>query len=577
MLRDFRHSLRALLRAPGFAAVAVLTIAIGIGANTAVFSVVNSVLLKPLPYPHAEQLIALWHKAPGAGGLASVSGDLRPSASMYVTYSEQNHSFQSIGIWSAGTVSVTGIAEPEQVPGVFVSDGVLEALDMPPAAGRWLTPADQKPGAPATILLGYGYWQRRFAGDPSAIGRKIMVNSRPREIVGVMPRGFRIVNADADLIAPLAIDRSKLILPGFGFQAVARLKPGITIAAANADIARLIPIWMDSWPTLPGINPHVYDNWRISPAIRPLKQDVVGSIGNILWVVMGTIGIVMLIACVNVANLLLVRAEARQQELAVRAALGAGWGRIVRELLVESVTLGFIGGVLGIAIAQQGLRLLIAAGPANLPRLQEISLDARALAFTAALALLSGFLFGLIPALRYAGPRAPLAIHGGARAGVTRERRRTRNLLVVAQVALAMVLLVSSGLMIRTFQALRQVQPGFVQPEQIQLVRITIPQSLVPDAERTLRTENDIVDKLAAIPGVQSVAFETQVPMENIPPNWDVMVPEGRSFTSTEIPPIRYFQGASPGIFHTMGSRMIAGREYNWTDLYGRRPVVIVS
>jgi hypothetical protein len=227
------------------------------------------------------------------------------------------------------------------------------------------------------------------------IGRGIRVESRGREIIGVMPRGFMIANAESDLILPIALNRSQLSLPGFQFIGLGRLKPGVTIASANADITRLLPVWMESWPF--GGNPHIYEAWKITPALRPLKQEVVGSVGNVLWVVMGTIGIVMLIACANVTNLLLVRAEARQQELAVRAALGAGWGRIVKELLVESLLLGLMGGVLGVGVAYAGLRLLAAIGPANLPRLNEISLDPRAFLFTVLLSLLSGLLF-IVPA-----------------------------------------------------------------------------------------------------------------------------------------------------------------------------------
>jgi predicted permease len=578
LARDLRYGMRALRRSPMFAAVALLTLAIGIGANTAVFSVVNSVLLKPLPYPKAEELVAVWHSAPGAPGLATVSGDLRLSPSMYFTYADENRTFQEIGLWFAASTTVTGLAEPEQVRSLLVTDGTLQALGVQPMLGRWLSQADQTPGAPQAVMLGYGYWQRRFGGDRSVIGRGITVDSRPREIVGVMPEGFQIVNADPELIVPLAYDRSRLVLPGFGFQGVARLKPGVTIAQASADVARMVPIWMSSWPAAGGGNPRTYERWRIAPALRSLKQDVLGNVGNALWLLMGTIGIVMLIACANVANLLLVRAEARQQELAVRAALGAGWGRIVRELLLESVLLGMMGGVLGLGLAHGGLRLLVAMGPSTLPRLGEISIDPRALGFTLAISLLSGLVFGLIPALKYAGPRITMSLRSGGRTSShSRERHRTRNILVVAQVALALVLLVSSGLMIRTFQALRAVEPGFTRAEQLQTVRIAIPASVVPEPERVARIQNDVVDKLAAIPGVTSVGFASALPMEGIVPNWDAIRAEGKTYPDGEVPAFRLFKSVSPGLFHAAGTRLIAGREYTWTDLDGRRPVVMVS
>src|SRR3984885_711990 len=415
ILFDIRYALRSLRHSPVFTAVALLTIAIGIAANAAVFSVVNSVLLKPLNYPNAEELVALHQAAPGAEGLADFENGLLLSASMYVTYAEHNQTFQSLGVWIAGTANVTGMAEPEQVRTVSVSDGVLQTLGVPPAVGRWFSEADQVPNGPRRVILSYGYWQRRFGGDRTVIGRNITVDSQSREIVGVMPQGFRFVDADFDLTTPLAFNRGKVILAGFGFHGIARLKPGATIAQANADLSRMLPIWMDSWSNGPGSNPHIYEGWRITPMIRPLKLQVIGNVGELLWVVMGTIGVVMLIACANVTNLLLVRFEARQQELAVRTALGAGRARIVRGLLVESVMLGIMGGVVGVGLAYAGVRLLIAIGPSNLPRLNEVAIDARALAFTLGLSGLSGLLFGLIPALKYSGTRTSSALVSGGR------------------------------------------------------------------------------------------------------------------------------------------------------------------
>jgi predicted permease len=577
LARDLRHSVRLLRKQPMFSAAALLTLAIGIGANTAVFSVVNSVLLKPLPYPNAEELASLRQTAPGAAGLASFASGLRLSPSMYFTYAGHNRAFRSLGIGISGTANVTGLAEPEQVRTFLVSDGVLQTLGVSPIVGRWLSRADQDPHGPESIMLSYGYWQHHFAGSRTAIGRTLIVDARPRQIVGVMPPGFRIMTSDPDLIVPFAFDRSKLILAGFGYQGIARLKPGVTIAQANADIARMLPIWMDSWSNGPHTNSRFYETWRITPAIRPLKQEVIGNVANVLWVVMATIGIVMLIACANVANLLLVRAEGRQQELAVRAALGASRARIVRELLVESVLLGLLGGALGVALAYGGLRLLAAIGPANLPRLNEISLDARALAFTLALSLLSGLLFGSIPALKYAGPRIALALRSAGRtASVSRERHRSRNLLVIAQVAMGVVLLIGAGLMIRTFDALRKVEPGFADAKHLETIRISIPPSLVVEPQRVTRIQNEIADKLAAIPGVTSVGFASALPMEGVQPNWNMIFAEGHNYKG-EIPPLRLFKNVSPGFFHAVGTKLIAGHELTWTDVYQQRRQALVS
>jgi len=578
-VQDFRYGLRALRHNPVFTTVALLTIAIGIAANAAVFTVVNSVLLRPLNYPKADELVAVHQIAPGAEGLADFEDGLLLSPSMYFTYAEHNRTFQSLGVWTAGTANITGLAEPEQVRTIAVSDGVLQALSVPPAVGRWLLQTDQVPRGPERVMLSYGYWQRRFGGSPVVVGRNVIIDSRPREIVGVMPKGFRFIDADFDVIVPLAFDRARVILAGFGYHGIARLKPGATNAEANADLARLLPVWMDSWSNGPGQNSHIYEQWRITPMIRPLKQEVIGNVGELLWVVMGTIGLVMLIACANVTNLLLVRVEARQQELAVRTALGAGWMRIVRGLLVESVMLGLMGGVAGVGLAYAGVRLLVAIGPSNLPRLSEITIDARTLAFGFALSLLSGLLFGLIPAVKYARPRAGSALQSvGRTISASRERHRARNLLVVGQVAMALVLLMSAGLMIRTFAALRKVDPGFADPQHLQVLRISIPGSLIPEPERVTRTQNAILDKLAAIRDVKSAGFVSEMPMEGFGSNWDEIYVEDKIFSADNvIPPLRLYKYISPGFLQTAGTRLVAGREMTWSEVYGLRPVVMVS
>jgi predicted permease len=577
ILADLKFAFRRLGKSPGFAATVLLTLAIGIGANTTVFSVVNGVLLKPLPYPDSEQLVSLWLNAPGAGGLANFSSGLQLSASMYFTFSEQNRSFQSMGIWTPSNASVTGVGEPEQVRTEMISDGLLQTLDVPPAVGRWFAQADQDPHGGKTIMLSYGYWLRRFGGDRSVIGRVIQVDAQSREIVGIMPRGFRLVDRDFDLLVPLALDRANLTLAGFGYFGIARLKPGVQLAQADADIARLIAVWMDSFSNGPGTNPHYYETWRITPGFRSLKQQVIGSVGGVLWVVMATVGLVMLIVCTNVANLLLVRAESRHQELSIRAALGASRMRIARELLIESVSLGILGGVLAVGMAWAGLRLLVAIGPADLPRLSEISLDARTLGFTLALSVLSGLLFGSISALRYARTKASAILGGTTRtASAGRARQRFRDVLVIAQVSMALVLLVSAVLMIRTFAALRNVEPGFADPEHVQTLHIWIPDLLISDPQTVTRTQNNITDKMAAIPGVTSVGFAGAVPMENNDPNWDEIRVEGKNYEGGE-PPLRLFNFVSPAYFSTMGTRLVAGRDFTWTDIYDLRPGVIVS
>jgi len=333
----------------------------------------------------------------------------------------------------------------------------------------------------------------------------------------------------------------------------------------------MLPIWMDSWSNGPGSNPHIYETWRITPMIRPLKQQVIGNVGEVLW-------LVMFIACANVTNLFLVRVEARQQELAVRTALGAGRARIVRGLLIESVMLGIMGGLVGVGLACAGVRFLVAIGPSNLPRLDEIAIDARTLAFAFALSVLSGLLFGLIPALRYAGPRVGLALQSAGRTiSVSRERHQARNLLVVCQVAMALVLLVGAGLMIRTFAAMRTVDPGFSDPRHLQAVRISIPGALIAEPDRVTRTQNAILDKLAAINGVRSAGFVSEMPLEGFGSGWDEIFAQDKVYSEDLIAPLRLYKNISPGFLRTAGTRLVAGREMTWSEVYGFRPVVMVS
>ena len=339
----------------------------------------------------------------------------------------------------------------------------------------------------------------------------------------------------------------------------------------------MIPIALDAFPPFPGYNKSMFVEAKVAPLVEPLKQQMVGNIRGVLWVLMGTIGMVLLIACANVANLLLVRADGRQQELAIRAALGAGWGQIARELLMESMVLGIFGGIAGLALAYGSLQLLVAIAPANLPRMESISIDGTVLLFTLGIALLAGLLFGIIPVVKYAGPQlAPALRAGGRTLSQSKERHRARNVLVVVQVALALVLLIGSGLMIRTFQTLKHVQPGFENPEQVETLRISIPETQVKDEVQVVREEQEIIDKIAAIPGVSSVGLTSLIPMTN--QGWhDGLFAEDHAYSDSQIPPLRLFKFYSPGLLKTMGNSLIAGRDFTWTDIYQKRPVALVS
>jgi len=567
-----RHALRRLVQFPLFTVVAVLTLAIGVGANVAIFAVVYGVLLKPLPYPEADRLVAVDHTAPGVNIQSAGSAPF-----LFFTYQDRAKTLQQIALWQAGTTSVTGLAEPEQVPMILVSQAALPILGVRPVAGRLFTTKDDSPDAPQTVILSYEYWQARFGGDSSAIGRLLTLNGQPSQIVGVLPASFTFLDRPASLFVPLQLNRSQTFLGQFSYRSLARLASGATIDRANTDTARLVPVAINGFPSFPGFSTKMFFDARITPVVRPLKDDLVGEAGRVLWVVMGTIGLVLLVACANVANLLLVRTDGRRQELAIRAALGAGRGRIARELMTESLVLGICGGIAGVGLAYVGLHALLAAAPAKLPRLSEISIDGPVLLFSFAISLLAGVLFGAILVLKYAAPRVALALRSGGRSmSDGRDRQRARNVLVIAQIALAMVLLVGSGLMIRTFMALRHVNPGFSAPQDVMTLRITIPGATAKTGQDALRMEQNIAGAIAAIPGVTSVGLTSALPMDG-PGRTDLVFAEDKPYSEGQLPPLRRYVFVSPGTIGTLGSALVTGRDFTWDDLYQLHPVALVS
>jgi predicted permease len=563
---------RRLSRAPLFTSVAIVTLAVGIGANAAIFSVVNGVLLKPLPFEDPDRLVGVWQTAPG------LNVDLlNQSPATYFTYRDENQVFEDIGLWDNRTVSVTGIGEPERVEALNVTDGLLPILRVQATIGRRFTAADDAPTAPDRVMLAYGYWQRKFGGDPSVVGRLITIEGKPQEIIGVLPASFSFLDRNPQVVLPFKLNRAEVFVGNFSYQGIARLKPGVTLEQANADVARMLPTVVDRFPMPPGFTKQMYVDLHIGPKVRPLSQDVIGDVGRVLWVLLGTVGIVLLIACANVANLFLVRAEGRQQELAIHAALGAGWRRLALELLSESMTLGLIGGAVGLLLAWFGIRGLVAIAPEGLPRVHDITIDGRVMAFTFGVSLLAGLLFGLIPVLKFATPNLANALkQGGRLSSAGKERHRARNTLVVAEIALAVVLLVASGLMVRTFQAMRHVNPGYTNPSEILTFRVAIPASLVPDPQQTAHMEEQIAHALERVPGVTSVGATSSITMDGYDDNdpifvEDVPSPEGK------LPPLRRYKWVGANHFQTMGRPIVAGRAITWTDAYNEAPVVMVS
>ena len=573
LITQLKLVIRRLARKPAFTVVTLITLAAGIGGNTIVFSVVEGILLKPLAYPHPEELVSVMHSAPG------INIPQLPSApSNYFIYREQNQTFQDMALVAQDSVSITGVSEPEQVPALDVTDGLLPLLGVPPAKGRFFNRQDDAAGSPDTAVLTYGYWQRKFGGDPSVVGRNLMIDGKSRTIIGITPKNFHYLDAeDPAVILPFQFDRAKTKLGNFSYMGVARMKPGITVERASNDLARLIPVVEQSFPAPEGFSLKMFEDARLQPNLSPLKAAVVGDIGKTLWILMGSLGLVLLIACANVANLLLVRVEGRSQELAVRSALGAGRGRIAGELMLESLVLGLTSGMVGLGIAYGALRALEAIAPAGLPRIHEIGVDWNVVFFTLGAALLSSLLVGCIPIFKYTGTKINTALRAGSRTlSQSREQHRARSVLVVAQVALALVLLICSGLMIRTFRALTRVDPGFRGASELQLFSIAIPEAQIKEEDKVVRVEEQILHKLEAIPGVSSVSFSTSIPMDGNQ-SFDPVFAQDRTYKEGELPALRRFKFVTPGFRSTLQAPLIAGRDLAWDEIYNLTPVAMVS
>ncbi|HEX7237583.1 MAG TPA: ABC transporter permease [Gammaproteobacteria bacterium] len=564
---SLRQTFRALTKTPAFTFAMVLTLAIAMGATTAIFSVVDGVLLKPLPFADADRLVALTHRFEDER-----ARDVPASPALYFTYRDNNEAFESIALWTPGTASITS-GEPEEVEVISATFEFLPTLGVTPALGRSFVAAEGDPGAEKTVMLSYGYWQRHFGGAESALGQALVVDGVPRTVIGVLPADFRFTQRPAELLQPMHPNRARVWAGILGENGIARLKAGVSLAAANADVERMIPIYLATFPILPGTT----RNDDLHADVQPLKDTFVRDLGDVLAVMTGTIALLLLIACANVANLLLVRTDRRARELAIRAAVGAGWARLVGSLLLESVTLAVTGGVAGLALAAAALPTLLKFAAPNLPTVLEISIDPRVVVFALALSVGAGVLFGMLPAAKYAAPRLGSVLGAAGRSpGVSRERQRARSALVVAQVAIALVLLIGSGLMVRTYAALSAVDPGFTDPEHLQAVGISIPEALEPDFNRVVVLQREILERLAAISGVESAAYVSTLPLDNFAPYFELLI-EAESQPVETTDPLRQLRFASPGFFAAFGTPLIAGRTLEWSDNEEGRHAALVS
>lgn len=564
LLRELRTAARSLARNPGFTAVAVLTLALGIGANTAIFSVVNAVLLRPLPVAEPERLVTVFHFYPSLGNLEA--GMAVPTL---LELEERAESFTGVAARSWWGVNATGGGEPERLTGAQVTGGYFSTLGVPAALGRALLPADAEGDGQSVVVISDGLWRRRFGSDPGVIGRTLQLNGVAYEIVGVAPAGFRDLDPSAELWAPLTFSPGQLTQRTSEFMTlVARLEPGATHERAAQEMSAFAE-------RLKADNPGSYPpDWSLRT--RPLTEQLTGDVRPALLVLLGAVGFVLLIACANVANLLLARAATRHKEVAVRAALGAGRGELIRHLLLESVLLSLVGGGLALILAAVGIGALVALQPDSLPRMEEISIDGTVLLFTLGVALLTGLLFGLAPALRASRTDLQSVLRQGGRSGSGDAGGQTaRRALIVAEFALALMLLVGAGLLLRSFARLTQVDPGF-NPSNVLSAQVFLPTAQYSSDTARIAFVEQLTARVAALPGVEAVGLTTGIPFGPGGGTRSFSI-EGFEPGPGEPDPWGDYRIVTPGYQAALRIPVLRGRFFTDEDRMGTRPVVVVD
>ena len=555
---------------PGFTLISLATLAIGVGANVAIFAVVNAVLLRPLPLPDSERLVLLRHAAPGLAQLA----ELPLSDALYFLYAEESRTLESVAAYRDEQASFTGPENPQRVGAASVTASFFHVLRTPPRLGRAFTAEEDRPGAAPVVVLSDDLWTTRFGADPGAVGRVVDLDGESVEVAGVMPPGFSFSQSDVDLWRPIGLDRDNVQLGSFGIQGVARIADGATLGQAQAELDAMLSNLTDVFPD-EGAAP-IMASAGFGPAVDRAREAVVGDVEPTLWILLGAVGFLLLIACANVANLFLVRSEARHGEVAIRAALGESRGRLAGSVLVESLTLGVAGGLLALPLALLAVRLLVRFGPRELPRLDEISIDTAVLVFGLAVSVVAGLLFGLLPALRAGAVAAAGRMTAGARgATVGRERQIARRGLVVLQIALALTLLVGSGLAVRSFQRLAAVDPGF-DPVDVLAFGLALPARDYESPEARLNFHRQMVDRLRALPGVVDASATSIVPLSGEMSGSGHSI-EGRPLADGEVPPIFMTKRVAPGFFDALRIELIEGRVFDRLDGERNAAVVVVS
>ena len=562
LLQDLRYAVRMLIKKPGFTAVVVAALALGIGANTAIFSIVNSILLRPLPYRDPDRLAMIWMD----NKRMNVDQDIHSYAN-YADYRDQNQVFESMAAYYGISLNLVGVGEPERIIGSATSASLFEVLGVDPQKGRVFTSDEEQIGQDRVAVLSHGLWQRRFGGEPNIIGQEIQVSDVSRTVIGVMPPSFKFPHKDAEIWVPMALnDNQKRSRGSFGYYAIGRLKPGVTIQQAQAEMGTIAGNLANQFPdTLEGYGVNLV----------PLHQQVTGKVRPALLVLLGTVAFVLLIACANVANLLLARAAGREREIAIRTALGANRGRLVRQLLTESALMGLAGGAVGLLIAKWGLSALIALSPEDIPRLDQIGIDGRVLAFTLLVSLVTGLIFGLVPALQASKPDLNESLKESGRSSTSGvDRRRVRSALVVLEVALSLVLLIGAGLMIKSFSQLQKVDLGF-NPDRLVSMNIQLSRTKY-QGPLSAQFFRQLIERVESMPGVESAGATTAMFIDALPNSTNFTV-EGKPPVSASEQIETPVDSVTPSYFRTMGIALLQGREFTEQDGLDAPPVAIIN
>jgi putative ABC transport system permease protein len=564
LLRDLKFSVRSLMKRPGLTVIAIVTLAIGIGANSAIFSVVNALLVKPLPFPDPDRIVALWDKVPSRGVERN-----EVSIANYLDWRAQNKSLEQVGIYSWWSTNLTASDSPERVQGFQVTANFLDVLGVKPLLGRGFSAEEEQPGKDAVALLTYNLWQRRFGADPNIVNKTISANGITRTVVGVMPPDFNYPKG-AEIYAPLPMTPELMRnRNNHSYLAIGRLRPGVSLPAAQAEFNTIASQLEKQYPEA---------NTGRGVVIYPILKDTVRMYSTALWVMMAAVGFVLLIGCANVANLMLARAAGRQREIALRTALGASRWRIIRQLLTESVLLGLAGGALGVLVAYWGVDLIRTGNPGEAARFaagwSHLGINLPVLAFTFLLSVLSGVVFGLAPAWQLSKPDLNSALKEGARQA-TSTSHRLRGLLVVSEVALSLMLLVSAGLLIRSFLQLVKTDPGF-NSENLLTMNLVLPRAKYKEEPQRIAFYSQLVKGVESVPGVSSAALVNHLPLGGSNSSTSFLV-EGLA----EPPPGQEFDGryrvCTPNYFQTMGIPVLKGRTFTDQDRAGAQPVIIVN